>query len=100
MYREADILRILAYFPAVPMSPSPFLQAVCKPHAIAQAWCNHARSRGVIFADRHRADTGQMRIRQSGLLSPGIELRLHLGEIALRFDFGRYVEAGVAQAGH
>src|SRR5437762_11426586 len=41
-----------------------------------------------------------MRIRQSRLLGPDIELRLHLGEVALRFRFGSNIQTGVAQTLH
>src|SRR5262249_11499894 len=46
-----------------------------------------ASFRRVILADRHRADARELHIRQPGLLGPNVELRLHLGEVALGFDF-------------
>ena len=41
-----------------------------------------------------------MGIGQPRLLGPGIELRLHLGEVALGFDLLGDIEAGLAQAGN
>src|ERR1700759_677022 len=52
-----------------------------------------------VLADRERADTRQMHVGQAGFLGPGVELRLHLGEIALGFDLRRNIQPGVAQAG-
>src|SRR5580700_6229224 len=52
----------------------------------------------VILADRHRADARQMGVGQAGFLGPGVELRLHFGEVALRGDRLGDVEASIAQA--
>ena len=56
--------------------------------------------RGVVFADRHRAYARKVEVRQSGFLGPGIECRLDLRKVPLRFDLRGNVEASVAQAGH
>src|SRR5580692_963251 len=53
-----------------------------------------------VLADRHRADPRQVHIGQAGLIRPGIELRLHLGQVALGFHFRCDVEPSVAQAGN
>ena len=39
--------------------------------------------RRVVLADRHRANAREVNIGQARLLGPGVELRLHLGEVAL-----------------
>src|SRR5262245_43234155 len=53
----------------------------------------------IVLTDRHGADARQIYVRQARLACPGIELRLHLGEIAFGFDLLGDVETGVAQAG-
>src|SRR6202046_4025130 len=53
----------------------------------------------IILADRHGADERQMPIGQAGLLRPGVELLLELGEVALRCRRRGNIEAGVAQTG-
>jgi hypothetical protein len=43
--------------------------------------------RFVIFAHREGADAREVDIGQAGLFRPGVELRLNIGEVALRFNF-------------
>src|SRR5882757_10719528 len=54
----------------------------------------------VILADRHRADPRDLHESKTGLPGPGVELRLHLGEVALRGGGLGDIEAGIAQAQH
>ena len=71
-------------------------------HPAQSSRAHHARQllRRVILADRHRADSRNLHVRQAAFLGPCIELRLHLGEIALRRHGLRDVEPGIAQAQH
>src|SRR5882724_12990623 len=52
----------------------------------------------VILADRQRANPRDLHESKTGLLGPGVEPRLHLGEIALGGDGLGDIEAGIAQA--
>ena len=63
---------------------------------------HHARQllRRIILTDRHRANPRDLHIRQPALLGPCVELRLHLGEVALRGDGLGDIQPGVAQAEH
>src|ERR1700722_12186318 len=53
----------------------------------------------IILADRHGADERQMPVGQAEFFRPGVELFLHLGEVAFRSRRLRNVEAGAAQTG-
>src|ERR1700722_4792129 len=53
----------------------------------------------VILANGQGANPREMHIGQSGLLGPDIELCLHLGEVALRFDLLGDIKTGLAEAG-
>src|SRR5262249_44810020 len=54
----------------------------------------------IILADRKGTDARKMGVGQCCLLRPGVERRLHLGEVALRFHLLRDIDAGIAQARH